>query len=115
MSTNVQNIQMIHRPVIHENNTTITTTFGDTGYLLAQIAVPLLSFRRSCSLDGFFNSLKGDLRPCTLITWPEEKIDRGDLDAIISSLAVQDDSWTPAFNRGETSHSHENALEQCLH
>ena len=114
MSTNIQNIQGIHRSVIHEKNTTITKTFGDAEYLLDQIAVPLLSFRRSRSLNGFSNSLKGDLRPCTLINWGEEDSDKQDLDAIISNFTVHDDVWTPAFLDGETRFSHEKALEHCL-
>lgn len=115
MSTNVQNIQGIHRSVIHERNSTITKTFGDAEYLLDQIAVPPLCFRCSRSLNGLFNSLKGDLRPCTLIKRREEDSDKQDLDAIISNFTVHDDVWTPAFLEGETSFSHEKALENCLH
>lgn len=118
MSTTVQNIQWIRRSIYHEKNTTITTTFGGIEYLLDQTAVPL-SFLPSRSLDGFFNTLKGDLRPCTLINWREEIINRRDLDDIVSEQAVQfagqDDVWTSPFLDGETSYSHETALEHRLH
>ena len=95
--------------------TTIIASFGGIKYYVDPAPVQVISFQPSRPSDGFFSSLNGDLRPCTVIDNSNDHLNKEDLDTITSNLALHDDVWTPAFLEGETSRRHKFAIEcDCL-
>ena len=100
MSTIVPSIQAAHA---HGQITTTFTSFGGIEYYLDPAAAQVISFQPSRPSDGFFGSLKGDLRPCTVVHQSKDYLDKEDLDAFTLDLALHDDVWTPAFSEGKTS------------
>ena len=98
----------------HGQNTSIVASFGGIKYYIDPTPVHVLS-QPSHPMDGFFSSLTGDLRPCTVLDYSNDRFNRQDVDNIISNLDLHDDVWTSAFMMGETSHRHKTAIEfDCL-
>ena len=113
MPTSVRNSQAAQA---HGQSTSIIiASFGGIQYYVDPTPAKLISFRPSRPSDGFFNSLNGDLGPCTVIDYSNDHLNKQNLDNIISNIALHDDVWTSAFTQGETSRRHQSAIEfDCL-
>ena len=99
----------------HGQSTSILAIFGGIRYYVDPAPAQVISFQPSRPSDGFFSSLKGDLRPCTVIDYSNDHFDKHDLDNIISNVALHDDVGTSAFIKGETSCRHQSAIQfDCL-
>ena len=116
MSTDVPDGQATQA---HGQSTSIIASFGGIKYYIDPTPAQVISSQPSPPSDGFFrslkSSLKGDLRPCTVMDYSNDRFDRQDLDDIISNVGLHDDVWTSAFMMGETSRRHKPTIEiDCL-
>ena len=110
----VQGIPSAHSLGVSERRTTTITTFGNVQYLLDQVAAQVISFGPSRRFKDFLTSPKGELRPCTVIEWSKDHLDKHDLNVLRSDFAVQDDVWMPEFLEGEIYCCNEAAVDHCL-
>ena len=111
MSMTVQNFRAMKT---HEQSAVTITSFGGIEYYLGPATAQIISIRPSRPSDGFFGSLKGDLRACTVIDHYKDDFNKDDIAVVSSEFAQRDDVWTPAFLEGEASSYYEIATESCL-
>ena len=112
MPTNVRDSQATQA---HGQSTSIIASFGGIRYYVDPTPAQIISFQPSRPSDGFSSSLKGDLRPCTVIDYSNDHFNKLDLDNVVSNVALHDDVWTSAFMKGETSRRRQSAIEfGCL-
>ncbi len=104
MSTNVGELQAKRGLEACGQRITTIATFGDNEYYLDPAAAEVISFQPSPPSNGFFDSLKGDLRPCTTINRSKDQLGNEDFHVITSDFTLHDDIWTPAFLEGKTSY-----------
>ncbi len=104
MSTNVGELQAKRGLEAHGHKITTIASFGDNEYYLDPAAAEVISFQPSPPWHDFFDSLEGDLHPCTVINRSKDQLDNEDFHIITSDFTLHDDVWTPAFLEGETSY-----------
>ena len=112
MPTNVRDSQATQA---QEHSVTTIASFGGIKYYVDPKPVQVISFQPSRPTDGFFSSLNGDLRPCTVIGTSDELLNVEGLGTYSSFYARYDDVWTSAFLEGERNRRHKYAIEfGCL-
>lgn len=95
MSTTMRKSKTSEESTAYEQSTTVV--IGEIEYYLDQAPAHVITFQPSRPLDGLSSRLKGDLRPCTVINWSKDQLNKEDLDSISAGFALHDDVWTPAF------------------
>ena len=112
MPTNVRDSQATQA---QGHSVTTIASFGGIKYYVDPKPVQVISFQPSRPTDGFFSSINGDLRPCTVISSSDESLNMERLDAIPAFFTHFDDVWTSAFLEGETNRRHQYAIGfDCL-
>lgn len=114
MATVVRNMQATHDLENDERSTTIITSLGGIDYYLDGSAAVVIFSQLLRPSNAFSNSIEGDLRPCTVVDWSKDHLNKEDLSAISSKYTVHDDVWTPAFLEGENILSDKNSIGNCL-
>ena len=99
MPTNVRHSQATQA---QGHSVTTIASFGGIKYYVDPKPAQVISFQPSRPTDGFFGSLNGDLRPCTVIDDSIDHLNMEGLGNIASFFAHYDDVWTSAFLEGET-------------
>ena len=112
MPTNVRDSQATQT---QGHSVTTIASFGGIKYYVDPEPAQVVLYQPARPSDGFFSSLNGDLRPCTVIICSANNHTRESLTNITSVFSNLDDVWTPAFYEGETSRRHTLAIEfNCL-
>ena len=112
MPTNVRDSQATQT---QGHSVTTIASFGGIKYYVDPEPAQVILYQPDRPSDGFFSSLNGDLRPCTVIACSDDSHTRESLVNVNSFFSQFDDVWTPAFYEGETNHRHKLAIEfDCL-